>query len=219
MAANGDIKQAAKDRAYDFVKTQILRGTYAGGDLISEGEVSTALGVSRTPVREAFLRLAGEGLLKLYPQRGALVVPVSPGEVHAVLEARQVLEQFAAEKVILGAAGPREALSRDLEAHLDRQSELVGAKDFGAFLEQDRLFHSHMVAAADNVLFTQLYASLRDRQVRMVAESVLGDPERRESILHEHAQIADALRRGDLESARAAVSSHIASTRRALGVA
>jgi DNA-binding GntR family transcriptional regulator len=219
VAASGEIKQAAKDRAYDFVKKQVLRGTYAGGDLISEGEVSSALKVSRTPVREAFLRLESEGLLKLYPQRGALVVPVSSGEVHAVLEARLVLEQFAAEKVIRGTPGAREALGRELEAHLARQSELVGTRDFGAFLEEDRLFHSHMITAADNVLFTRFYASLRDRQVRMVAESVIGDPERRETILHEHAQIADAVRTGDLERARAAVSSHIASTRASLGVA
>lgn len=78
MPSAADAKQqAAKDRAYDFVKDQVLRGAYAGGDLISEGDVSKELQMSRTPVREAFLRLEIEGLLRLYPQRGALVVPVS----------------------------------------------------------------------------------------------------------------------------------------------
>ena len=75
-------------------------GSVPARELISEGEVATALGMSRTPVREAFLRLEAEGLLRLYPQRGALVVPVSPAEAHAVIEARLLLEQFAATKVV-----------------------------------------------------------------------------------------------------------------------
>ena len=73
--ATGSGRPAAKDRALDYVKTQVLTGAFPGGELISEGEVATALGMSRTPVREAFLRLEAEGLLRLYPQRGALVVP------------------------------------------------------------------------------------------------------------------------------------------------
>ena len=71
---------AAKDRAYAYVKERILEGAYPGGELLSEGEVAEALEVSRTPVREAFLLLEAEGLMRLYPKRGALVVPVSPGE-------------------------------------------------------------------------------------------------------------------------------------------
>src|ERR1700730_2153732 len=94
----------AKDRAHDYVKRQVLTGAFPGGDLISEGEVATALGMSRTPVREAFLRLEAEGLLRLYPQRGALVVQVSSDEARAVIEARLLLEQFAATKVV--ARGP-----------------------------------------------------------------------------------------------------------------
>src|SRR6201993_618300 len=102
----GGGRAAAKDRAHDYVKRQVLTGAFPGGELISEGEVAAALGMSRTPVREAFLRLEAEGLLRLYPQRGALVVPASPDEVRAVIEARLVLEQFAATKVVgRGSAG------------------------------------------------------------------------------------------------------------------
>ncbi|MET8808701.1 GntR family transcriptional regulator [Streptomyces sp. NPDC004546] len=215
----GSLKQAAKDRAYDFVKRQVLRGAYEGGDLISEGDVSRELQMSRTPVREAFLRLETEGLLRLYPQRGALVVPVSPGEIRAVLEAREVLEQFAVRKLIDGPASTREALDKELAEHLGRQRELLGVADVEGFLEQDRLFHSSMLTAAGNQLFSQFYTSLRDRQVRMVADSVVADPERSEAILVEHAKIADAVRAGDAKRAQAAVRAHLASTRAALGLA
>ncbi|MFL6056075.1 MAG: GntR family transcriptional regulator [Actinoallomurus sp.] len=75
--ATGEGRGAAKERALAHVKDQVFTGAFPGGELISEGEVAEALGMSRTPVREAFPRLEAEGLLRLYPQRGALVVPVS----------------------------------------------------------------------------------------------------------------------------------------------
>src|SRR4029453_8631377 len=92
----------AKDRAYVFTKERVLDSTFAGGHMITEGEVADALGMSRTPVREAFLRLEGEGLLRLYPKRGALVVPVSVGEIEAVSETRMLVERFALDKVLAG---------------------------------------------------------------------------------------------------------------------
>ena len=62
--------------------------------------------MSRTPVREAFLRLQSEGLLRLYPKRGALVVPVSVGEVEAVMETRMLVERFALDKVLANGPAP-----------------------------------------------------------------------------------------------------------------
>src|ERR671914_1352673 len=88
------------ERAYAYTKQRVLDATYAGGDLLTEGEVADALGMSRTPVREAFLRLQSEGLLRLYPKRGALVVPVSVQEVEAVMETRLMVERFALDKVL-----------------------------------------------------------------------------------------------------------------------
>mgnify|MGYP000529442220 FL=1 len=89
----------AKDRALEFVKERILDGTYVGGALLSEGEIAAELGVSRTPVREAFLLLEAGGLMRLYPKRGALVVAVSPDEVRDVMETRLLVERHAAGRV------------------------------------------------------------------------------------------------------------------------
>ncbi|MFC7656818.1 GntR family transcriptional regulator [Pseudonocardia benzenivorans] len=111
----------AKLRALEYVKDRILTGDFRGGELISEGEVAAALGMSRTPVREAFLRLEAEGLLRLYPQRGALVVPVSPEEVRAVMEARLVIEHFAARAVCRRDATARAEVVTALGVQLDRQ--------------------------------------------------------------------------------------------------
>src|SRR5688572_1647580 len=121
MATDGR-PQAAKDRAYAFVKERILDGGFPGGELLSEGEVAEALEMSRTPVREAFLLLEAEGLMRLYPKRGALVVPVSPGEVRDLMDTRMLVERDAARRVARDAA-ERERVATDLQELLDGQQE------------------------------------------------------------------------------------------------
>src|ERR1700744_1417223 len=137
----GVSRGAAKDRAHDYVKRQVLTGAFPGGELISEGEVAAALGMSRTPVREAFLRLEAEGLLRLYPQRGALVVPVSSEEARAVIEARLVLEQFAAGKVIGRGAAVCALVFERLAGELRRQHDAPAQPHLGGVLGGDRPFH------------------------------------------------------------------------------
>jgi DNA-binding GntR family transcriptional regulator len=219
VAANVTGRGTAKDRALDYVKTQVLTGAFPGGELISEGEIAAALGMSRTPVREAFLRLEAEGLLRLYPQRGALVVPVSPEEVRAVMEARLVLEKFAAGKVIRRGAAARAAAYERLSAELARQRQAASAADLGELLDSDRAFHSITIEDTDNSILAGFYTSLRDRQMRMIGESAIRDPQRVATVLDEHRAIAEAVRDGELEHARHAVTTHLASTVRALGLA
>ena len=208
---------AAKDRALDYVKAKVLTGEFPGGELISEGEVATALGMSRPPVREAFLQLEAAGLLRLYPKRGALVVPVSPDEVRAVLEARVVLEEFAARAVIQRGPDACAAVYERLSAQVQRQRETAAATDLHAFLESDRAFHNVTLEAAGNAILAGFYSTLRDRQMRMIGESAR-NAQRLATIIDEHERIAEALRDGDGEAARRAVRAHLAGTMRALGL-
>jgi DNA-binding GntR family transcriptional regulator len=216
--ATGSRRGAAKDRALDYVKTRVLTGAFPGGELISEGEIATALGMSRTPVREAFLQLEAAGLLRLYPQRGALVVPVSPEEVRAVMEARLVLEDFAAGAVIGHGPAACSAVFEQLSVQLDRQRAAATASDLHVFLDSDRAFHNITLDAAGNSILAGFYSSLRDRQMRMIGESALRDPQRLATIVDEHRGIAEALRDGDRNRAREAVRTHLGSTMRALGL-
>jgi DNA-binding GntR family transcriptional regulator len=218
MAAKNLRPGTAKDRALDYVKTRVLTGELPGGELISEGEVATALGMSRTPVREAFLRLEAEGLLRLYPQRGALVVPVSPDEVRAVMEARLVLEHFAAAKVVERGPAARAAVFERQSGELRRQGEAAAAADWREFLESDRAFHAITLEESGNAILSNFYSTLRDRQMRMIGESALREPDRVATIMTEHRGIAAALRDGDLPRVHDAVQTHLAGTARALGV-
>ena len=201
---------SATERAYDFTKQRVLDSTYAGGDLLTEGEVAEALGMSRTPVREAFLRLQSEGLLRLYPKRGALVVPVSAQEVEAVMETRLLVERFALDKLL--ARGVPADVLRALDEAIARQEELAARGDSEAFVAEDREFHTIFVVAAGNPIVTGLYDSLRDRQRRMIITSLLRAQERVSSILVEHRAIAGALRAGDRERARAVLEAHLRGT-------
>src|ERR687893_784374 len=193
--ASSVLKMTATDRAYAFTKGRVLDSTFAGGDFITEGEVAAALGMSRTPVREAFLRLEGEGLLRLYPKRGALVVPVSVGEVEAVMETRMLVERFALDKLLAG--GPAPAIAAEMDARIARQEEHAAAGDADGFAAVDREFHTLFVTAAGNPIVTGLYDSLRDRQQRMIITSLFRDERRTASILVEHRAIAGAIAAGD----------------------
>ena len=211
MATGTPRARPAKDRAYAFVKERILDGAYPGGELLSEGEVAEALEVSRTPVREAFLLLEAEGLMRLYPKRGALVVPVSPDEIRDVMETRLIVERHAAGRV---ATDPDPAVLAELGALVDRQTELLDAGDLVGFVGADRDFHHAIVRAAGNAVLTRLSDSLRDRQRRMVAATVGRDPAVPRGFVAEHREILDAIARGDGRAAERLVQAHLENSRR-----
>lgn len=199
---------AATDRAYAYAKERILDGRLAGGELISEGDVAAGVGLSRTPVREAFLRLESEGLLKLYPKRGALVVPVSVDEVRSVLETRLVVERHALATVI--ARG--HDLAGGLADEIARQERLAARGRARDFVEVDRRFHRLVVAAAGNPILLQLHDSLRDRQSRMGLAAIARDAGRMEQILAEHRDLADAITARDRDRALALIDAHLHGT-------
>jgi DNA-binding GntR family transcriptional regulator len=199
--------QPAADRAYLHLKQRILSRDYAGGSLLTEGEVAEAVGVSRTPVREAMLRLSAEGLLRLYPKRGALVVSLGADEVRDILEARELIETHAVE-LVLDLAD--DALLGQLDDRLGDMRRSVRRRDVQGFIQADRDFHRAMVAAGGNSVLTKLYDSLRDRQLLMGAVLMRGAPARSASAVQEHALIVSAMRAGDRAALRQAVMAHLA---------
>jgi DNA-binding GntR family transcriptional regulator len=195
----------AADRAYGYAKARILDGRYGGGELLSEGAIADEVGVSRTPVREAFVRLQTEGLLRLYPKRGALVVPVSPDEVEHVMDTRLLVERHAIERVIRREIRVTESITLAIEI----QDELAGAGAVDQFVEADREFHRIFVAAAGNPILLALHDSLRDRQRRMGISAIARDAGRLAEILDEHRQLVDAVLQRDVDRARSVIDRHL----------
>ncbi len=161
--------------------------------MISEGEIAEQLGVSRTPVREAFLRLETEGLLRLYPKRGALVVPVAPGEADDVLDARLLVEAHAAQAVARLSDTELTTLVALLRDLVTAQEAAVADGDVAEYAILDARFHAEIVAAGGNGLLTGFHGTLRERQQRMVAHSVRWDPGRATTFVEGHRGLLDAL--------------------------
>ncbi|MFD5516722.1 GntR family transcriptional regulator [Streptomyces sp. DT193] len=195
----------AADRVYAHVKQGVLERRYEGGSLLTEGELADAVGVSRTPVREALLRLEAEGLIKLYPKKGALVLPVSAQEIADVVETRQLVEEHAARKAV--PASPR--LLARLEELLDQQKEQAAAGDLAAAAVTDRCFHAEIVRSGGNEILSRLYDQLRDRQLRMGVAVMHAHPDRITKTLVEHEQILQALRAGDADAVVALIHGHV----------
>ncbi|MFQ6197875.1 GntR family transcriptional regulator [Streptomyces sp. NPDC000405] len=198
-------RPAAADRVYAHVKDAVLQRRYEGGTLLTEGDLAQAVGVSRTPVREALLRLEGEGLLKLYPKKGALVLAVSAQEIADVVETRLLVEKYAAGKAV--PAPP--ALIARLEELVDDMREQAAAGDLNAVSRSDRAFHAEIVRSAGNRILSDLYEQLRDRQLRMGVAVMHAHPDRIAKNIAEHTEILTALRTGDAEAATDIVHRHV----------
>lgn len=198
---------SSAESAYRAVKERILSGGLTGGELISEGEIAAELGTSRTPVREAFLRLETEGWMKLYPKRGALVVPVPPDEAEHVAHARHVVETAAVRAV---ATGDPAELTAELTAGIARQRELAEAGDLEAFAAADADFHRCYVLAGGNPLLTDFYDSLRERQRRMNSLALRRGPFDVTQIIDQHVRLTGLIAARDTDGFATALVEHLA---------
>lgn len=195
---------SAGARAYRYVKERLLDGRYPGGVLLSENQLARDLGISRTPMREAFVQLEAEELLDLYPRRGALVRPLSISEAEDVLEERLLIETHCVRRV--APQGP--ALSAALLDAIAGQERSL--QDGGAdFTVADRDFHHTIVAANRNAILVRQYDALRDRHQRITATLVARDPTRMAQFIAEHREIAGAIERRDAEQAVSLVEAHL----------
>ncbi|MET9644126.1 GntR family transcriptional regulator [Streptomyces syringium] len=205
MSATATAKRPAADRVYTHVKDAVLQRRYEGGTLLTEGDLAGEVGVSRTPVREALLRLEAEGLLKLYPKKGALVLAVSAQEIADVVETRLLVEKHAAGKAV--PASP--ALLARLEELVEDMRRQAAAGDLAAVSVSDRAFHAEIVRSAGNQILSRLYDQLRDRQLRMGVAVMHAHPDRIAKNIAEHTEILEALRAGDAEAAIGIVDQHV----------
>jgi DNA-binding GntR family transcriptional regulator len=210
-----DHQRSAADRVFDHAKAAILARRIAPHELLTEGDLADAVGVSRTPVREALLRLQAEGLVRLLPKRGALVLPVTAAEVADVLETRRLIETFAVRKAIAD-SGPE--LVVHLGIHLQGMRTAMRVRDARAYMEADRDFHDRIVAATGNQILTTLYRSLRDRQLRMGVVNLLDESTgavdtvgvaRMRANIADHEAILAAVAARTIRAGEAAVIAHL----------
>lgn len=200
------MRESANQRAYEYLKQRLTDDRLDEGAFLTEGVIADELGISRTPVREALLRLDAEKLVTLVPGRGAIIPHITERTMREVMEARELIENHAITRMPL----PNAPLVTTLRELLEAQKDAEG--DPAAFIDRDRRFHQGIIDAAGNRLLSELYSSLRDRQTRMGLRAVLRNDARIPGVVEEHADIADAIAQGDVDAAVAASRAHLRTT-------
>lgn len=202
---------SASEQAYATVKELIVTGELPGGELISEGDIAGRMNLSRTPVREAFLRLQVEGWMRLYPKRGALVVPIAPGEAEHVVSARWLVEAGSVRSLVADDR-VRMDLVGQLRASLEHQAEIAATGSRAEFSAADADFHRLIVSAGGNPLLDAFYAGLRERQRRMTTHSLAREPGQILRIVDDHTRLADLIEAADIDGFSDAVDAHMRRT-------
>jgi DNA-binding GntR family transcriptional regulator len=197
----------ASERAYATLREDIVDWRLPPGSVLAEVEQSERLGVSRTPLREALGRLASDGLVAQLGGRGLVVTAVSLGDVTALFELRQALEQEAAR---LAAVRRDPAVFRALQSEFRDAPVLLRDTDPGRvrYYELVARFDDAMDVAAGNSYLVGALRSLRPHLVRIRRVSQ-DNAERLQEAAREHLLIADAILAGDAELAAAATRVHL----------
>ena len=188
--------ESAAQRAHRVIRDGIVDGTHPGGSMLSENTLATTLGISRTPVRAALLRLEEEGWVTIYPKRGALVRAFTAQDGHELAGARHLLETGG---VRSASAAALAGMCTRLEALIDAQEAAVREADRDGFVELCTAFHRGFVEAGGNGLLLDFADRLQNRQAMMLHLSLAAIDAHAQEIVDDHRALLDAARRGDLD--------------------
>ncbi|MDB5635479.1 MAG: GntR family transcriptional regulator [Bradyrhizobium sp.] len=135
----------ASARIYSDLRAQLVSLQRRPGEVVSEAEIALSYGVSRTPVREAILKLSDEGLLEIFPQSGIFVSRIPVAALPEAIIIRKALEETTARL-----AAERATSSQILNLHsiVERQREANAAKDRDVFHQADEMFHATIAEVA-----------------------------------------------------------------------
>ena len=191
------------DQLFDRLRAAIIDNVLTPGTKLSEAEVALNHGVSRQPVREAFIKLANESLLEIRPQRGTFVAKIS---LPHVMDARFVREAVEADIVKLLADAPDPAVIADLRRQVRAQETLIGgsARDF---IAADEAFHRTLAEGADKARAWEVVVEMKAQMDRVRVLSSQHFPVDR--LVAQHLAIVDAIAAGDGAAAERGLRLHL----------
>jgi DNA-binding GntR family transcriptional regulator len=203
---DGTVRQATRgNRVFDAIRQAIVQLQLRPGNLLSEAEVARQLGVSRQPVREAFIKLGEVGLVEVRPQRGTFVVMISKREVQNARFIREAIEVAVARKAALEATPKQIA---DLRTIIARQGETAAQGNHAVFLELDEAFHETLAHSADCDHAWRVLEGLK-AQMDRVRWLSMPDATPFETLIVQHTAIVDAIEAKSPEAAEAAMHTHL----------
>jgi len=194
------------ERVYRDFKRDLIRGVYSPGESLGEKVLSKRYRSSRTPVREAALRLQQEGFLRIIPNRGYLVAPVTVNWLNQIYEYRAAVESACAE--LAARRADDDTLLQRLTRLARFSFDLNGRAGYERFIEQDTEFHIAIAELTRNPLLVQTVKDMRSQMERVMYAAIdigyFG-----EAPVREHNEILKAIRQRDGDRARQAMYNHI----------
>lgn len=202
--------QNSQDKAYSYVKEQIITLAAKPGTPLRANEIATYLKISRTPVREALSRLEQEGFVMREDGWGYVVRPVSPQDILNLFTIRESLEVQAALEAVPNLT---DALIKSLANNIKKSAQLLKQERYVAFRTLGREFHLAIAAASNNELLLRLLTTIRDRILLVGAMHQDMRPSRAHEVLADNTKVYNALCSGNPKAVKEAVLHHIQSSR------
>jgi DNA-binding GntR family transcriptional regulator len=196
--------QNLREQVVQHVRAEIISGQTAPGTMYSVPGLAEDLGVSTTPVREALLELARNGLIEPVRNRGFKVLEPTLDELKELFEVRELLEVRAA--ALLALRAPKKL--DDLVRLADDIRDAVKADDVAGYLETDRRFHHAFIAASGNALLCEMAMTARDK-MRLYGISSRAGRDRQAASVPEHYKLIELAVAGNVKSIKALVKQHI----------
>jgi DNA-binding GntR family transcriptional regulator len=198
-----------REQAKQVIRASILAGELAAGGIYSATTLAERLGVSATPVREAMLELANDGLVESVRNRGFRILTPEEADLDEISQLRLMLE-VPSMRIVADRA--TDADLRELRGIVEKIEATAAAADVAGFLLADRAFHLGMLELTGNRRLVRLVAQLRD-QTRIAAIAELAHAGNLTKSAAEHRDILDALEERDAEKAKALMKRHLIHTR------
>lgn len=200
---------ALTDWAYGMIKKEILNLKVQPGSQLHIEKLSKQLGISRTPIREALLRLQNDGLVQVFPRVGFFVADLTTNDLGELMEVREWLESNATAKA---ASIITESDLVTLDELMSNTALAVDREDHQKFLELEEAFHSMIIKLCGNKHLISVYESLYNlvRRERVLS---IRSPENIRWSLIEHQRIVAALHERNTEHASAMMAEHIRAAR------
>lgn len=195
----------AASKIYSDLRIELVSLQRRPGEAISEAQIALSYGVSRTPVREAILKLSDEGLLEIYPQSGIFVSRIPVATLPEAIIIRKALEETTA-RMAAERATPSQLLA--LQSILERQREASAAGDSSAFHQADEMFHAMV---ADVAGYPGIWKYIQQVKIHVDRYRRLTLPQRGRmpKVIAEHEAVLTAIEAHDPESARRAMETHL----------
>lgn len=198
-------KTTRVEDAYVRLKKEIRANRMPSGFQATEPEIALRLGMSRTPVHEALIRLESEGLVEVIPRKGVRVLPINISDMKEIYEILTSLEPDVAAN--LAAKSLSEIELRSLEEAAEDMEAALSQGDLDAWADADDRFHHHMLDLNGNRRLREFVLTLNDQvhRTRIVTLRLRDNPVKSNQ---EHREILEHVRRGNVEAARNAFRAH-----------